>query len=125
MNEVKEIIKQPQSAGILATIFASPLLLPAAVGVVAVGGIAYLIGKNRSSEEKSNCSEPLTNGTPTVEPTVTLAVNEPSNVTVDEPLTSDNELLEQPLSQEEYEKEMLRQTMSMLGKRSAAKRRAS
>ncbi|MDP7143524.1 MAG: hypothetical protein QF692_01150 [Alphaproteobacteria bacterium] len=118
--DLNEAAKQPQTMAALAGLLNPATILPAiaigAVGIAAITAIKAL--KNRSNSEDDSILEveyedekdyepyyePLSEPLPTVE-------SNGSN-------TVEN------MSDEELQKEMIRQTMSELGKRSAAARRA-
>jgi hypothetical protein len=110
-NDFKEIAKQP---ALLASIagFINPVT--ACIGIA--GLVIYAVIKSTSKKEPlPTAAKPLPNGSPTVKATVpplTKLLTPTVKATVNEPLNND----------EIIKKEMIRQAMSELGKRSGKSR---
>lgn len=150
-NEIKEAAKQPALlTSIAATI--NPATIVPAIAIGITGIVIYKAVKSLKSENKklreekeiladgieyyeAECEEidysdepyeePSDNGTETVNSTVPATVAEPLNPTAEnysESYSSNGTGTVENMTDEELKKEMIRQAMSELGKRSAAKR---
>lgn len=137
-NEIKEIAKQPTFLASLAG-FLNPATIVPALAIGAVCAIAYRVHKSHEAGEtdqpkadpisiskipENNRIEPCANRTPTVRETVENSAFQPLKA------ESRNRFCDQPqpasrISAEEVKKEVIRQAMSELGKRSAAAKRAN
>lgn len=134
IQNTQDVAKHPQLLATIGTFIASSAFAPfLAVGTVGIGGllavktIRKLRAENRDLKEKAaysdeNENEPLRQPVITCSEPVKPTVAEPLNPTVDH--YSENTIEEEPIVDDEaIKREMIRQTMSELGKRSAAKRR--
>ncbi len=93
-------------------------LIGTAVGV----GLAWALAKvtvKVADKFKSNRSQTVSEPLATVE----VTAEQPYESTVTEPLTTVEATVDEPYTDEDVEREMMRQTMSLLGKRSAEARR--
>lgn len=93
-------------------------LTACAVGV----GLAWVIAKvtvKVADKFKANRSQAVNEPLTTVETTA----EQPCESTVTEPLETVKSTVDEPYTDEDVEREMMRQTMSLLGKRSAEARR--
>ena len=127
-NHLTEASKQP---GLLMTL--TSLINPTTMVVGAVGLLAYHLFNNNKEDENPATVKPQQNRAPerysqplpqplTNRPeTVEVTVEEPLESTAHEPFQSP-EPTAQPLTDDQLKAEMIRQTMSELGKRSAAAR---
>ena len=133
LQNTQEIAKHPQLLATIGTFLASSTFAPfLALGTVGISGllavksIRKLRAENRDLKEKAAYSdeneiEPLRQPVITRSEPVKPTVAEPLNPTVDH--YSENTIEEEPIvGDEAVKREMIRQTMSELGKRSAAKR---
>lgn len=128
-QEIKDVAKQPTLLATIATFIGSSAFAPLiALGTVGISGILAvktirkLRAENRGLKEKANYSdeshnEPLISANQAVKSTVA----EPLNPTV--ATYSENPIRETLVVDDEaVKRELIRQAMSELGKRSAAKR---
>ena len=87
-------------------------------GCVALAWFSAKVVDKLANKFKSNCKKP--------ENTVNLTVDSekaPLNLTVEESIDTVESTVQEQYSDEDIEREMMRQTMSLLGKRSAEARR--
>ncbi|MBI1216813.1 MAG: hypothetical protein GC185_13490 [Alphaproteobacteria bacterium] len=107
---IKETAKQPTVWAILASVN------PVALGIGAVGLVAFALYNGAKSGKKPK-KQPLPDGSRTVAATVPSTADS----TVDNGVADGTDTVES-MSEEELQKEIIRQAMSELGKRSAAAR---
>lgn len=88
-------------------------------GCVALAWFSAKVGDKLAKKFKSNRSKAVSEPLATVE----VTAEQPYESTVTEPLETVEDTVDEPYSDEGLEREMMRQTMSLLGKRSAEARR--
>lgn len=121
-DTMKQTTKSPQALVFLAGAVANPLFWPVASAVGVLSLVAVLANKKKSykaNQTVSNRSEQAPNTFETVQHEPLEPYNERYEATAQEP----SETVEYEFSDEEYKKELVRQAMSELGKKSGEARR--
>ncbi len=119
---MKQTTKSPQALALLAGVMSNPLTtIPLGIAAIGVGALVYSIKKSRGEDEQRvpNRSEPVQNTLTTVQNEPFEPYNERYEETVHEPSGTD----QYEMTDEEYKKELVRQAMSELGKKSGEARR--
>ncbi len=127
-NEITQTAKTPKIWASIAPFINPATIVPiAAIGTICLTSI-FVINKLKSENKRLSADKALNNRTLTANPTVTQPLNEPLPTVETNGIAAVESYKEKPpyseptISDDEIKKEMIRQTMSELGKRSAKAR---